>query len=291
MTTLLLSKEHSFNGILRIIFILENSVFGQSLFGNATSGIKPPTQSIFGGGLTTDLKFGGTSEGSIFGGGLTKPASPFAALAKQDETPKTNVFNNSVLSGNSFGNTTGNLFGSVAGKTDAPIIGSEVKEKQISFADLSKTDESPTKDNKENIVTEPAGDGTKSSNDSGIKFFDFSAKAGDTFASLATKSTGGNALGSTRSESGGFFGLTHQDDFKNFKSPTSALKQDKGGAGDSNEYDADVNYDPHFEPIIALPNEIVVSTGEENETKLFGERATLYRYDSSTKEWKERGKI
>lgn len=260
------------------------------MFGNTSSGIKPPTQSIFGGGLTTDLKFGGTSEGSIFGGGLTKPAVPFAGLATQAETPKVNPFSNAVLTGSSFGNTTGNLFGSVAGKTAAPIIGSEAKEKQISFADLSKTDESPTKDNKENIVTEPTGDGTKSSNESGIKFFDFSAKAGDTFASLATKSSGGNALGSTRSESGGFFGLTHQDDFKNFKSPTSALKQDKG-ADDSNDYDADSNYDPHYEPIIALPNEIVVSTGEENETKLFGERATLYRYDSSTKEWKERGKI
>jgi len=32
-----------------------------------------------------------------------------------------------------------------------------------------------------------------------------------------------------------------------------------------------------------------VSTGEEEETKLFGERATLYRWDASTKEWKERG--
>lgn len=260
------------------------------MFGNTNSGIKPPTQSIFGGGLTTELKFGGTSEGSIFGGGSTTPVGSFAALTTQDKTPKMNLFGNSVLSGNSFGNTTGNLFGSVAGKTTAPIIGSEAKEKQISFADLGKTDESPTKDNKENIVTEPAAAGTKSSNDSGVKFFDFSAKAGDTFASLATKSSGGNALGSTRSESGGFFGLTHQDDFKNFKSPTSALKQNTG-ADDSNDYDADPNYDPHYEPIIALPNEIVVSTGEENETKLFGERATLYRYDSSTKEWKERGKL
>jgi len=42
---------------------------------------------------------------------------------------------------------------------------------------------------------------------------------------------------------------------------------------------------------VELPDEIVVTTGEENETKLYGERAKLYRYDPESKQWKERGKI
>lgn len=52
------------------------------------------------------------------------------------------------------------------------------------------------------------------------------------------------------------------------------------------------NYDPHYEPIIPLPEAIVVKTGEEDEEVLFIERAKLYRWstnDSGTGEWKERG--
>lgn len=60
--------------------------------------------------------------------------------------------------------------------------------------------------------------------------------------------------------------------------------------GDDNERAVeDANYDPHYDPIIALPDEITVTTGEEDEQKLFGERAKLYRFDSTNREWKERG--
>ncbi|XP_015115458.1 E3 SUMO-protein ligase RanBP2 [Diachasma alloeum] len=48
-------------------------------------------------------------------------------------------------------------------------------------------------------------------------------------------------------------------------------------------------YDPHYEPIIPLPDAVEVRTGEEEEEKIFGQRAKLYRYESETKEWKERG--
>ncbi|KAF5284613.1 hypothetical protein FQA39_LY16971 [Lamprigera yunnana] len=48
--------------------------------------------------------------------------------------------------------------------------------------------------------------------------------------------------------------------------------------------------DPHFEPIITLP-EIKVVADEENEDLLFKVRAKLYRFDNSDDgpEWKERG--
>ncbi|CAG0893952.1 unnamed protein product, partial [Cyprideis torosa] len=50
-------------------------------------------------------------------------------------------------------------------------------------------------------------------------------------------------------------------------------------------------YEPsvHFEPLIPLPPLVRVETGEEGYEDVFCERAKLHRFDSSTKEWKERG--
>ncbi|XP_012218383.1 E3 SUMO-protein ligase RanBP2 [Linepithema humile] len=58
---------------------------------------------------------------------------------------------------------------------------------------------------------------------------------------------------------------------------------------DEGEVDNEQEHDPHFEPIIPLPDAIEVRTGEEDEEKVFYHRAKLYRYDNATKEWKERG--
>lgn len=44
---------------------------------------------------------------------------------------------------------------------------------------------------------------------------------------------------------------------------------------------------PDFKPVVPLPDEVPVNTGEESETVLFCERAKLFRY--TDKEWKERG--
>ncbi|CAH1402486.1 unnamed protein product [Nezara viridula] len=50
----------------------------------------------------------------------------------------------------------------------------------------------------------------------------------------------------------------------------------------------DGDHDPHFEPIISLP-EVKVPTLEEEETVLHKVRAKLFRHDKDSKEWKERG--
>ncbi|GFT83849.1 e3 SUMO-protein ligase RanBP2 [Nephila pilipes] len=44
-----------------------------------------------------------------------------------------------------------------------------------------------------------------------------------------------------------------------------------------------------FKPVVPLPALVEIKTGEEKEEKLFEERSKLFRYDSQTKEWKERG--
>ncbi|KAK6636369.1 hypothetical protein RUM43_010029 [Polyplax serrata] len=57
-----------------------------------------------------------------------------------------------------------------------------------------------------------------------------------------------------------------------------------------NETAEDAEHDPHYDPIISLP-EVVVPTLEEDETVMLCLRAKLYRYDAnvSPPEWKERG--
>lgn len=91
-----------------------------------------------------------------------------------------------------------------------------------------------------------------------------------------------------------FIGLSTRDDFSNFSGPRNGKPTASIGHNNSNDNGNenaadDANYDPHYEPIIELPDEIEISTGEENEEKLFGERAKLYRHDQVNKEWKERG--
>lgn len=71
----------------------------------------------------------------------------------------------------------------------------------------------------------------------------------------------------------------------------------KSPAGDEKERESDsesthIEEDddgPHFEPIVQLPDKIDMKTGEEEEEEMFCNRAKLYRFDTESKEWKERG--
>ena len=58
-------------------------------------------------------------------------------------------------------------------------------------------------------------------------------------------------------------------------SPTSPIRGDDDG--------------PYFEPLIPLPDKVECRTGEEDQEVLFCERCKLFRYDSGTSQWKERG--
>ncbi|XP_011144790.2 E3 SUMO-protein ligase RanBP2 [Harpegnathos saltator] len=68
-----------------------------------------------------------------------------------------------------------------------------------------------------------------------------------------------------------------------------SMHKDDNEEDDAGEVDNEQEHDPYFEPIVPLPDTIEVKTGEEDEEKVFCQRAKLYRYDSATKEWKERG--
>ncbi|XP_059487715.1 E3 SUMO-protein ligase RanBP2-like [Neocloeon triangulifer] len=110
-------------------------------------------------------------------------------------------------------------------------------------------------------------------------------------------SKGSPALGSKGSTPAPVFGSakpspvfgTPQALFSSPSLQSTASPKNNTEGGSSEDEGGEETHDPHFEPIIALPDMIEVKTGEEDEEKMFSHRAKLYRYDSNTREWKERG--
>ncbi|XP_041055425.1 E3 SUMO-protein ligase RanBP2 isoform X2 [Carcharodon carcharias] len=110
---------------------------------------------------------------------------------------------------------------------------------------------------------------------------------------------------------GSFFSLRGQDPFDDSSAPkqnknsfnnvmsnqpfgfmaagktTGVNVEDKGGESDGDSVPDEDG--PHFDPVIPLPDKVDVKTGEEDEEVLFSNRAKLFRFDTETKEWKERG--
>ncbi|KAA3679040.1 E3 SUMO-protein ligase RanBP2 [Paragonimus westermani] len=62
-----------------------------------------------------------------------------------------------------------------------------------------------------------------------------------------------------------------------------ATSQQQAGNAEENEE----NHDPHYEPVVSLPEIVKIKSGEETELCLFLKRCRLYRYVDSA--WKERG--
>ena len=83
-------------------------------------------------------------------------------------------------------------------------------------------------------------------------------------------------------------------DFKGFQGAGQAIfgKSPSPQKGDKSLDDEHVDeYEPEvdFKPIVPLPALVKVKTGEEDEEKMFSERTKLFRFDTETKQWKERG--
>ncbi|KAM6979133.1 E3 SUMO-protein ligase RanBP2 isoform 2-T2 [Tautogolabrus adspersus] len=70
----------------------------------------------------------------------------------------------------------------------------------------------------------------------------------------------------------------------------STAEEERAAESDNDSTHVEEDEDgPHFEPIVPLPDKVDVKTGEEEEEEMFCNRAKLYRFDTETKEWKERG--
>lgn len=238
------------------LFTLEKPADSKPLFGSApTFGaaniLKSPTTNIFGGN-TNGSQDAKPKESTPFSFKLPEATTLTPVTATDSPSTQAPVQTSTPINEVNKAadqKTTPSLFGGSAG---------------ISFADLAKS--TPTNNTSEAFPT--------ANNVS--------------FATLAQNNSNGKPAFASNSTSGGFFGLSNRDTFSNLMQPSNAVNgtaQNATTNNDENETHADdANYDPHYEPIIALPDEIEVSTGEENEEKLFGERAKLYRFDADNKE-------
>uniref|UniRef100_A0A672RJR9 RanBD1 domain-containing protein n=1 Tax=Sinocyclocheilus grahami TaxID=75366 RepID=A0A672RJR9_SINGR len=54
-------------------------------------------------------------------------------------------------------------------------------------------------------------------------------------------------------------------------------------------YKTDENDDIQFEPVVQMPEKVDLVTGEEDEKVLYSQRVKLFRFDTETNQWKERG--
>uniref|UniRef100_W5MWC4 E3 SUMO-protein ligase RanBP2 n=1 Tax=Lepisosteus oculatus TaxID=7918 RepID=W5MWC4_LEPOC len=117
--------------------------------------------------------------------------------------------------------------------------------------------------------------------------------------SFSSKNTSGFSFAEAAAQSQnrpGLFGKTDQpfsfkDVSKSVFSMASAEQQEgRGGESDNESMHVEEDEDgPHFEPIVPLPEKVDVKTGEEDEEEMFCNRSKLFRFDTETKEWKERG--
>merc|ERR1712029_181969 len=129
--------------------------------------------------------------------------------------------------------------------------------------------------------------------------FSSASKDMPTFGALSAGNNSGppSLFGSvTKSDSNFSFAGAGAPIFGSGKPAANANAGSSGNAGGAGDDDIaadgaadDSEHDPHFEPIIPLPELVQVKTGEEEEETLFKFRAKVFRFHPETKEWKERG--
>lgn len=224
-------------------------------------------KSIFGDDKGPENLFASVNQGSIFGPG---------ALANSQPKTDTNIFGSAAMSAFGSISTQNSIFGS--GKS---LFGTSNQGGMLSAggSDNQKKD-GPLG---AGVIQKP-NDATN--NQSEKKEIPLKVDSNLTFAALS-------------SGSGPAFNMkTTQPDFKwegagqqlfNAKPNKNSGDKSKNESGVDDDAVAEEEYDPHYEPIVPLPEKIVVTTGEEDEEKMFGERCKLYRYDDKSREWKERG--
>ncbi|XP_050071746.1 E3 SUMO-protein ligase RanBP2 [Anopheles maculipalpis] len=251
------------------------------------------------GGFGSSGGFGSTgstnmfSGGNIFGGTSTKTATSATA------TPPSSAVGSTPAPTTTISNS---LFGSVAfGDAGKPSIFGGAS--GFTFGSLAKQSTTVTTSSNSVSSTNNSDAPSLFKMDDSVSFATLASSNSPAFSNTLKQTEDG-----TKS-AGGFVGLTVKEDFfsrsasaklnnstdgagANNTEPTNGNRDEMGAMGGEDGTVAaggEENYDPYYAPVIQLPDEIEVRTGEEEETKLFGERAKLFRYDATTKEWKERG--
>ena len=138
-------------------------------------------------------------------------------------------------------------------------------------------EEQPSTENEASTAADPSG-----APEGGAKWRPFAGlfSSGPTLSSFAdiaaSGSTGSFMFGETRTSTEGF------------SRAGEVLFSAKTEPHGDESYNPEAETDVQFKPLVSLPK-VKVKTGEEDEEILFSHRAKLYRFDSTVKQWKERG--
>ncbi|XP_049887587.1 E3 SUMO-protein ligase RanBP2-like [Pectinophora gossypiella] len=260
---------------VKSVFGENNSIFGstnaglstnKSIFGFAADskkddGPKSEVTSVFGGEEQKPVNlFSGASQGSIFG--------PGALGTQQKSSGLFGTFGSNTTQPSQIFGTGKSIFGG-SNQTPTWTFGAASEQKKPDLAPVTAPKEE-SKPQSEAVVAD-----TPFKVDNSLTFAALSSSSGSTFTAQKKSDFQWEGAG--------------QQLFTTAQRAAAKEEQVKGDAADESGAGADEEYDPHYEPIVPLPDKIVVTTGEEDEEKLYGERCKLYRYDDKTREWKERG--
>lgn len=238
-------------------------------------------------------------------GGFTFSTPPIineiSTPKQQDTTPEKpkGLFSNLSFSTpvKSVGDTESPSLSSILSKPPNILTKTESNDKQIFSLNLSK----------------PGLFSTDTTPKSTEKSFLFNKTEQDKYATFTPKldlSSGTSATSyfSTLAKNSPNLGFTNSPDFKGFPGAGSTIFNVKTNPSPHaiikpventnntcinqlNESCSNEDFVPtaEFTPVIPLPKKVNVVTGEEGLEVLFDDRAKLLRFDSNTKEWKERG--
>ncbi|KAM0698726.1 hypothetical protein Q7P36_002193 [Cladosporium allicinum] len=81
-----------------------------------------------------------------------------------------------------------------------------------------------------------------------------------------------------------------EDNEENDRSGSAKAQKEKAAEGaDDDDKAEEEEADVHFEPVVHLTEKVDTKTNEEAEEQTFKMRAKLFKFDSESREWKERG--
>ncbi|CAH0545652.1 unnamed protein product [Brassicogethes aeneus] len=250
------------------------SIFGsKSIFGGSTASATPVFGASGGSIFSTNVT---PSNTSIFGGGSTPSSDVFGSPSLSSVTSATSIFGQSkALFGNAASATSSNasIFQSSAVAKPATNIFGGAVTVSGETTKLKESDEVVLKCKSE------------------VSFATLAANtAPEAKPAFAAKEDGGTAQPFSFLGAGApVFGATTIKKVGNKNKSLNAEEVEEAEEAAEQSQTNEEEYDPHYEPIIPMPEAIEVSTGEEAEEIKFNERAKLYRYNADTKEWKERG--
>ncbi|XP_033325702.2 E3 SUMO-protein ligase RanBP2 isoform X1 [Megalopta genalis] len=264
---------------------------GKNMFGGSSkkeSGlIKPSTfnvssdriESVFSNSFTSQAKPTNASATPVFG------AMPMFTKTGSEMTTSTST----PLFGES--TTATNVFGSTAKPTNSVFGGSSTSfSLNLNFGSTESPLEVTNSATTNIFDTKVTSSENEPHDGGGVNFFTSSKASFSDLAAYASEQTFKKADPNFSFAGAGatVFGSKSTNKSEKAKETKDERKLENEEEEDD-ENDNEQEHDPHFEPIVPLPDVIEVRTGEEDEEKVFCERAKLFRYDNTTHEWKERG--